>query len=86
MFEMRFTKFRIFQETILNPFKIPLDVSLSQTMGNMMVSLFFDLLISMAMRSSLLNDMILNREKVQCIFTFCQVMPACATNDAFAPV
>ena len=29
MFELRFTKYRIFQETIVNPFKIPLDASLS---------------------------------------------------------
>ena len=60
MFELRFTKFRIFQETIVNPFKTPLDASLSQIMGNMMVSLFFSLPISMAMRSSFLNDIILN--------------------------
>ena len=58
MFELRFTKFRIFQEAIVNPFKMPLDASLSQIMGNMMVSLFFSLPISMAMRSSLLNDIV----------------------------
>ena len=34
MFEMRFKKYGIFQETIVNPFKIPLDASLSQIMGN----------------------------------------------------
>ena len=66
MFELRFTKFRIFQESIVNPFKVPLDASLSQIMGNMIVSLFFCLPISMAMRSSLLNNIILNRKKVQC--------------------
>ena len=60
MFELRFTKFRIFQETIVNPLKIPLDASLSQIPGNIMVSLLFSLPISMAMRSSLLNDIILN--------------------------
>ena len=60
----RFTKFRIFQEAIVNPFIIPLDASLSQIMGNMTVSLFFSFSISMAMMSSLLNDIILNREKV----------------------
>ena len=59
--ELRFTKkFRIFQETIVNPFKISLDASLSQIMGNMMVSLFFSLPMSFAMRSHLLNDIILN--------------------------
>ena len=41
MFELRFTKFRIFQESIVNPFKTPLDASLSQIMGNMIISLFF---------------------------------------------
>ena len=56
MFEVRFTKFRIFQEAIVNPFKTPLNASLSQIMGNMIVSLFFSFPISMAMRSSLLND------------------------------
>ena len=60
MFELRFTKYGTFQEMIVNPFKIPLDESLSQIMGNMIVSLFFSLPISMAMRSSLLNDIILN--------------------------
>ena len=43
MFELRFTKYGIFQETIVNPFKIPLDASLSQIMGNMIVSLFLSL-------------------------------------------
>ena len=66
MFELRFTKFRIFQEAIVNPFKTPLDASLSQITSNMTVSLFISLPISMAMRSSLLNDIILNREEVQC--------------------
>ena len=73
-FELRFTKCRIFQKTIVNPFKTPLDASLSQIMGSMMVSLFFSLPISMAMRSSILNDIIWNREKVQC-----------ALNGASAP-
>ena len=53
MFELRFRKYGIG-----NPFKIPLDASLSQIMGNMMVSLFFSLPISMAMRSLLFNDII----------------------------
>ena len=60
MFELGFTKFRIFQKAILNPLKTSLGASLSQIMGNMTVSLFFSFPISMAMRSSLLNDIILN--------------------------
>ena len=69
IFVLRFTKFRTFQEAIVNPFMMPPDASISQIMGNMIVSLFFNLSISMAMRSSLLNDIILNREKVQCTLT-----------------
>ena len=86
-------EFRIFQETILNPFKTPLDASLSQILGNMIVSLFFSLPISMAVRSSFLNDIILNLEKVQCTlngtstgFTLFQEMPASAVDDALTPV
>ena len=93
MFELRFTKDGIFQETIVNPFKIPLDASLSQIMGNMMVSFFFSLPISMAMTSSLLDNIILNRVKVQCSlngasagFTFFQEMPANAIDDALTPI
>ena len=58
MLELRFTKFRIFQEPIVNPFKTPLNASLFQIMGNMIVSLFFSLPISVAVRSSFLNDII----------------------------
>ena len=36
MFELRFTKYGIFQETIVNPFETSLDAPLSQIMGNMM--------------------------------------------------
>ena len=93
MFELRFTKFRIFQEAIVNPFIMSLDASLSQIMGNMIVSLFFSFPTSMAMRSYLLNDISLNREKVQCTlngasagFTFFQEMPASAIDDALTPV
>ena len=93
MFELRFTKLRIFQEAIMNPFIMPFDASLSQIICNMIVSLFFSLPISMAMRSSLLNDKILNREKVQCTlngasagFTFFQEMPASSIDDALTPV
>ena len=93
MFELRFTKHGIFQETIVNPFKIPLDASLSQNMGNVIVPLFFCLPISTAMRSHLLNDIILNSKKVQrtlngasAFFTFFQEMPASAIDDALIPV
>ena len=92
MFELRLTKFRIFQETIVNPFKMSLDASLSQIIGNMIVSFFFRLPISMAMWSSLLNDIILDR-KVEFTLngastglTFFQEMPASATDDALTPV
>ena len=86
-------KFGIFLESIVNPFKTSLDASLSQIMGNMMVFLFFSLPKSMAMRSSLLDDIILNWEKIQCPlkdtsagFTFFQEMPTNAVNDALIPV
>ena len=82
-----------FKKAIVDPFKTPLDTSLSQIMGNKLFSLFCSFPTSVAMRSSLLNDMILNWEKVQCFlddasigFTFFQEMPACAIDDAFAPV
>ena len=58
----------------------------------MIVSLFLSFPISTAMRSSLLNDIILNREKVKCTlngastgFTFFQEMPASAIDDALTP-
>ena len=70
-----------------------LDASLSQIMGNMIVSLSLSLPTPMAMKSSLLNDIIWNREKIQCTlngasagFTFFQEMPASATDDALTPV
>ena len=44
----------------MNPFKIPLNASLSQIVGTMMVSFFSSFPISMAMKSPLLNDIILN--------------------------
>ena len=89
MFEHGCTKFRTSQKAIVDPLKTPLDASLSQIMGNMMFSLFWSFPISVAMRSSLLTDIILNWEKVQCVlddasisFTFFQEMPACAIDDA----
>ena len=93
MFGWRCTKFRIIQKAIEDPFKTPLEASFSQLMGNMIVSLFCSFPISMAMKSSLLNDIILNREKVQCTlngasvgFTFFQEMPAGAIDDALTPL
>ena len=41
IFELRFTKFGIFLESIVNPLKTSLDASLSQIMGNMMFFLGF---------------------------------------------
>ena len=77
----------------MNPFKSSFDASLSQIMGNVVFFLFCSFPISVAMRSSLLNDIILNREKVQCTvngasvgFTFFQEMPAGAIDDALTPV
>ena len=60
MFELGCTKFIIFQKSIVDSFKMSLDASLSQIMGNMIISLFFSLPKSMAMRSSLLNNTIWN--------------------------
>ena len=53
MLELRYTKFRIVQKVIVDPLKTSLDASLSQIMGNMIVSLFCSFPTSMAMRSSL---------------------------------
>ena len=39
MFELRCTKFRIVYKTMVDPLKMPLDASLSQIMGNKMISL-----------------------------------------------
>ena len=68
MIKLRCTKYFIFQEAVVNPFKLPLDASLSQIMVNVIVSLFFGLPISMAMRSPFLDHVIRNWEKVQCLF------------------
>ena len=93
MFEHGFTKIRISQEAIVDPFKMLLDASLFQIMGLMIFFLFWSFPISVAMRSSLLNHVVWNWEKVQCILddasvdcTFFQEMPANAIDDAFAPV
>ena len=45
---------------MVDPLKMPFDASLSQIMGNKMVSLICSFPISVAMKSSLLNDIILN--------------------------
>ena len=69
------------------------DASLFQIMGQMIFFLLWSFPISVAMRSSLLDYVVWNREKVQCIFNdasagcnFFQEVPACATDDAFTPV
>ena len=91
--ELRFTKHGIVLEAIVNPFKICLDASLSQIMGNMKVSLFFSLPITTAMRSSLLDNIVRDWEKIQCPsedasagLILSQEMPASAVNDALIPV
>ena len=83
----------ISQETIVNPSESSLDASLFQAIGQIIFSVFWKFPISVAMRSSLLNHVIWNREKVQCLLddasvgcTFFQEMPACAIDDAFTPV
>ena len=53
---------RIIHKAMVDPLKMPLDTSLSQIMGNVMISLFCSFPISVAMRSSLLNYIILNFE------------------------
>ena len=58
MFEHGCTKFRISQETIVDPFEMLLDASLSQIMGKMIFFLFWSFPISVAMKSSLLNYVI----------------------------
>ena len=75
------------------PWKTPLDASLFQIMGNMIFSLFLSFPISVAMRSSLLNHMVRNWEKVQCILndasvgcSFFQEMPTSAIDDALIPI
>ena len=56
--ELRFAKYGIVLEAIVNPFKTFLDASLSQIMVNNVFSLFFSLPITMAMRSTLLDDIV----------------------------
>ena len=56
MFELRCTKIRIVHTTMVDPWTIPLDASLSQIMGKMILCVFCSYPISVAMKSSLLND------------------------------
>ena len=63
-FELRCTKLRIVHKATVDRLKMPLDASLSQIMGIMIISLFCSFLISVAMRSSLLNDIILNSNTI----------------------
>ena len=72
---------------------MPLDASLFQIVGLMVFFLFVSLPKTMAMRSSLHNDIVRDREKIHCVLddasvgcTFFQEMPACAIDNAFAPV
>ena len=64
-----------------------------QIVGNVIFSLFWSFPISVAMRSSLLNHIVRNWEKVQCVlndasigFTFFQEMPAGAIDNALTPI
>ena len=68
MFEHGCTKVRISQETIVDPFEILLDASLFKLWARWHSFLFWSFPISVAMRSSLLNYVLWNWEKVQCIF------------------
>ena len=45
---------------MVDPLRVLFDVSVSQIMCNLIISLFCSFPISVAMRSSLLNDIILN--------------------------
>ena len=60
MFELMCTKFRIVHKTMVDPLKMSLDASLSQIMGNMIISLSGSFPISVAIGTSLLNDIIWN--------------------------
>ena len=91
--ELRFTKYGIVLEAIVNPFKTFLDAALSQIIGKKIFSLFFSLPIKMAMRSHLLNDIVREWETILCPsedtstgLILSQEMPASAVNDALIPV
>ena len=60
MFELRCTKFKIVHKTMVDLLKMPFDASFFSNYCNKRVSLFCSFPISVAMRSSLLNDIILN--------------------------
>ena len=60
MFELRCTKIRIVQKANVDPFETPLDASLFQIMDNMIFSLLWSFPISVAMRSSLRNQVVRN--------------------------
>ena len=62
-------------------------------MGNKVLSLFFSLPITIAMRSPFLNDIVRDGEnilsplvKMSAGFIFSQKMPTSAVNDALMPV
>ena len=60
MFELGYTKFRIFQKAVVDPFEMLLDASRFQNQGLMIFFLFWSFPISVAMRSSLLNYVLWN--------------------------
>ena len=69
MFELGCTKFGIDQKAIVYPLITLLDASLFQIMGLMIFFLLWSFPISVAMRSSLLNDVVCTWEKVHRIFS-----------------
>ena len=78
---------------MVDPCELPLDASLFQIMGRMIFFLFWSFPVSVAMRSSLLDYVFWNCNKVQRIFNetsigqnFFQEMPACTVYDAFTLV
>ena len=93
VFEHPFTESMISQETIMDPRAFSFDASPFQIMGQMIFFAFWSFPRSVAMRSSLLDYVFWNWEKVQCIYnetsighSFFQEMTACAIDDAFTPV
>ena len=58
MFELGCTEVRIVQKAIVDPLKTPLEESLFQIMGLMIISLLWSFSISVAMRSCLLNHVV----------------------------
>ena len=79
----------ISQESVMDSFVVLLHASLFQVIGQIIFSVSWKFPTSLAVRSSLLDDVIWNCKKVQCVFNetsichcFFEEMPACAINDA----